>query len=126
MRKNSHSHTLRDGTSGSTSLDMSANITTEPTNVQYSDNVGLFFTWTGSSPIGTVYVDVSNDKVSGDNEPTNWATLDFGSTVGITGNADTGLININQVPFSWLRVRYTRTSGSGTLTINLTTKQTGA
>ena len=122
MAKSTHTHLLRDSGKVSNALDMSANITTETTNVLNVDNIGIVASWNGTSPVGTLFVDVSNDEGT---SPTNWATLDFGVSIAIANNTDSGVININQVPFVWLRVRYVRTSGTGTLTLALSMKRNG-
>lgn len=95
-----------------------ASTTSSSTNVQYTDNIGIVLAWTGSTPIGTITVQGSNDN-------TNWATLDFGSAISITGDSGTDLLNINQFPCSYIRIVYTKSSGTGTITASMTTKQIG-
>lgn len=107
------------------SLNLGASFTTEVTNVQFIDNIGLIFTWAGTLPIGEIFVDVSNDDVLLDSQIINWSSLDFGSANSITGSTGDAILNINQVPFTWIRVRYVRTSGTGTMFIDVTTKQSG-
>jgi len=120
MSKNAHIHTLRDGTIGSSALDMSGDFTTEPTNILYMDNASLICTWTGTSPVGAISVQVSNDS---SNPPTKWETLTLDGTATVTGNSDNGSINLNQLSFAWIRTVYTRASGTGTMTIDMTTKR---
>lgn len=123
MRKNAHTYVVQDADSDSVALDLSANFESKAINVKYLDNIGVDVSWLGSSPAGELFVEVSNSE----NEPVSadWRELDFGSAIGISGNSDNGLININQVPFNWVRFRYERVSGSGTMTIKTTMKQAG-
>jgi hypothetical protein len=104
---------------GSSGADMSqASVTSNVTRTEYLDNVGIILSWTGTSPVGTLAIQASTDN-------TTWVALDFGSTISISGNTGTHILNINQVPFSYLRAVYTKTSGTGTLTALLSSKQVG-
>lgn len=87
------------------------------TNVIYSqildksrmDNVGLELNWTGT-PTGTLQVMCSNSGL-------NFYALTFNPSLGQpAGSASGELINLNQVPFKYILLIYTNTSGSGTLT----------
>lgn len=123
-RKNTHLHVMKDASSGNSSLDLSANITSQATNVQNSDNIGIQLVWSGTSPSGEAFVETSNDYDPIKNTGT-WAALDFGRDILITGNTGNHLININLVPFAWIRLTYTRVSGSGDLVSTLVMKQVG-
>jgi hypothetical protein len=114
-RKNAHTWKPFDAVSAATDQ------TSDATDVQYADNIGFVVTWTGS-PVGELFVDVSNDKEA---EPTNWSPLDFGSDILIPGSDTSHTINLQFLPYSKIRVRYIRTSGTGTLTVAMTTKQAG-
>jgi len=124
MRKNAHTYVIED-TNGETALDLGADFDGKPVNVKYMDNLGLDISWSGSSPVGQLFVEVSNNPAAQADElsASDWRELDFGTNIAISGNSDNGLININQVPFNWFRVRYARTSGTGTMTVILTMKQ---
>src|SRR5574343_69406 len=124
-RKNVLEHELRDSAKVSADLSLSASFISEITNVKYLDNIGLQVSWAGTSPVGQLYVDISSDNVNIDTEIVNWTELDFGSPATVSGNTGSGLININQVPFTWMRVRYTRSSGTGTMNINISAKMVG-
>jgi hypothetical protein len=95
--------------------DMSGDITSASTNTQYLDNVGLIAEWTGTSPVGTITVEVQN----GDSA---WSELNFGTTIAVSGNTGNHNININELPFEKYRVKYNFTSGVGTLTVYSTAK----
>lgn len=95
----------------------SATLTSEETEVTYTDNVGISVSWTGDA-IGTFAVEASIDG-------SNWSSLSFSSTPAANGSADTHLLNLNQIPYKSIRLKYTRTSGSGTLNSYVMYKQTG-
>ena len=94
--------------------DMSADITGTPTNIMFMDNVSIELQFTGT-PTGTFYVDVSNTYDPISNPTPTWITLPLSPTPVATGVAGVVGIDYNQSGFEWVRVRYTRTSGSGTL-----------
>jgi len=100
-------HLLTDG-------DMSGNLTSDSVDVTYTDNVGFQLTFTGT-PTGTFSCEGTIDE-------TNWSALSFSSTPQAVGTADTHLLNINQIPYKKLRVKYTRTSGTGTLNVYVMSK----
>lgn len=104
---------------GSAGCDMSVSSTTSSsTSVQNTDNIGIILSWTGTSPVGTV-------TISGSNDNSTFVDLDFGSTISISGNTGSDLLNINQFPCAYIRIKYTKGSGTGTLTASMTTKQIG-
>jgi hypothetical protein len=96
----------------------------KPTNVTWLDNAGITVQWTGS-PVGTLEVYVSNDNAGPfPNYPVaNWQKLDFGAPIVIDGTNTNLLINMNQLPFNWLAMKYVSTSGTGTLSAQLTSKE---
>jgi hypothetical protein len=112
--------------------DMSGNITSDITIIQQLSMVSYGYTWTGTSPVGTIKVQASNDYSvdAGGNVKNagNWATLtlDNGGTpaaaIDLTGNSGTGLIDIVQTAGYALRTVYTRTSGVGTLNVVINAK----
>lgn len=101
---------------------LTANQTSKITDISRLDNVGILISWGGTSPVGTVFVDVASYN---ENEATNWQPLDFGATIAISGNSGTHQININQNPFTQLRLRYVFASGTGTMDAVITAKQLG-
>lgn len=77
--------------------------------------LSISLVWTGS-PVGTLTLEASNDIVTaGNTQPTNWDTI-TGSTLAITG-ADHVTYNINGSFYKYIRVKYTKTSGTGTITV---------
>ncbi len=121
-RKNAHSHAMRDSGLVSSTLSLGASFNTEPSNILFTDNVSIIATWTGTSPVGVLTVQVSNDSSAA---PTKWETLTLDGTASVSGNSDNGTINLNQLSYAWLRLVYTRGSGVGSMTIDLTSKQLG-
>lgn len=102
-----------------TNGDMStASLTSNVTPIQWEDNVGIQVTWSGS-PVGTFAVQVSLDQI-------NWATLPtsvFNGTYPVPGTTTSpGYLDLNQLSASYIRLVYTRGSGSGTLNALLVAK----
>lgn len=102
-----------------TNGDMStASITSIVPPIQWQDNVGLQMVWTGS-PVGAFAVQVSMDQ-------SNWATIPssaFNGTYPVPGTTTSpGYLDLNQLSAPYIRVVYTRTSGSGTLNILMDAK----
>lgn len=126
-RKNTLAHyPILDGVSLGASFDTFSS----PTNIDFLDNAGLQLSWdTGGTPLGVIEVFVSNDP--GNTNPQsevpiiNWTQLDFGNTIAISSAETSHIINMNQLSFSWLAVRYVRASGTGTINGLLTVKMTG-
>ena len=78
------------------------------------------YSWTGSSPSGTIAVQVSNDySQNGDgtvNNPGTWNTLPLSTIPTISGNSGNGLVDIDITGAYAIRTTYTPISGAGTLT----------
>lgn len=106
-----------------TNGDMSGNITSSITNIENCDNIGIQLVYTGT-PVGTITVEVSNNykpvTVAGD-----WTALTFSEDIDISGPGSL-LININQVPYKYLRIVYTQGSSTGVLNSYLQMKTVGA
>lgn len=109
-----------------TNGDMSgASITSSITNIQFLDNVGVQLNWSGSTPIGTIVVQVSADHAQ-DAEGNvtvagNWISLPV--SISVSGNTGSGYFDLNQLSSPWIRVVYTKTSGTGTLNGYVTGKE---
>lgn len=74
------------------------------------DNIGLEVNWAGT-PIGTFSVLVSNSGV-------NFNTLTFDPALGQpAGSAAGEAVNITQLGFKYMMLKYVNSSGSGTLTV---------
>lgn len=88
------------------------------TNVIYSqildisrmDNLGLEVTWSGSA-IGTFEVLVSNSGIS-------FYALTFNPVLAQPAGSSSGYaIDLNQMPFKYMLLRYTNASSTGSLTV---------
>lgn len=96
--------------------DMSADIVGPSTTIDKVDQVAFQVAWTSSDAVGVISVQGSVDGVT-------FYDLTF-SPVLTQPNSNNGgyLINLALVPFTFVRVKYTRTSGSGRLTVSMSVK----
>lgn len=76
------------------------------TDITYLDNVGFQFNVTTSDAYGTFGVEASIDG-------NQWQALTISPTPSISGSNDVVLINLNQLPFPYVRPIYTSLSGDG-------------
>lgn len=86
----------------------------------------FFFKWTGTSPVGTISIQGSNDfslnnALNPYNSGTwNTLTLNYGgsavTTIPISGNSGNGIVDVTATGIYAVRLVYTAGSGSGTLT----------
>lgn len=102
--------------------DMSGNLTAVVANgvfqngVLYLDNIGFQYIWTGT-PTGTIALQFSQDG-------TNWTTMVLSPAITQpAGSAGNDGSNVNQFPYKYIRVTYTRSSGSGSLTVWMSAKE---
>lgn len=105
---------------------MGGDITSEVTIIQKLSLISYGISWSGSSPVGEMIVEVSNDyeqnvdgsvKVAG-----NWTPLPLDTTASVSGNIDSGFIDIDLQGGFALRLRYDRTSGTGTMQATVSAK----
>lgn len=106
---------------------MAANITSAPTVIQKLSMLSYGLSWTGSSPVGTVSVQLSNDfSLDAEGRVLNagtWNTalLNYNgtqvTTIPITGSTGSGLIDIVLTAAYAIRLIYTAGSGTGALTV---------
>lgn len=75
----------------------------------------------GGAPNGTFTVEVSNDNVADPDDVTNWTTYG-GSSISITADGDLGY-SVPSVGYRFARVRYVRTSGTGTFNMQAVVKR---
>jgi len=87
----------------------------DSTNINQQHNIGLHIRFIGTM-VGTLIVECSNDNV-------NFEPLTFiPPLTQPTGTNLSYLVDLNQVPFWYVRVSYTNSSGSGTLNSVMTSK----
>ena len=100
-------------------VSMGASITSEVTIIQKLSLVSYAIEWTGTSPIGAMSVQVSNDYTqNGDGtvrDAGTWNTLDLSSATNVSGNTGNGFIDIYASGAYAIRLVYTRSSGTGTM-----------
>lgn len=114
-----------------TSGNMAGSITGSVTIIQKISMLSYGFSWSGTSPVGTLSVQVSNDysldaQGNVSNSGSDWTTLVLNvagtsaSSISVSGNTGTAFIDIDTCGAYAIRPVYTRTSGTGTLqgTIN--------
>lgn len=100
------------------------------TNIQFLDNIGLEWIWSGT-PVGNFQVLVSADYDPNENIAGNWVPLLFtywnGSSFVTSYLIPTSLLSPYYLDLAllsapWMQITYTNTSGSGTLNTFLTAK----
>lgn len=95
------------------------------TNINQQHNIGIQVRFVGTM-VGTLTVECSNGNVAGDPDPNAtlpWDVLTFDPALAQpAGSAVSYLIDLNQVPFKYIRITYVNASGSGTLTSILSSK----
>ncbi len=111
---------------------MAANITSNPTILLSLTGCSYGVSWTGTSPVGTLAVQVSDDYALNANGTVknagtwNTLTLDVGGTavtsIPVTGNTGSGYIEIERTNAYAIRLVYTFGSGVGTLNARITAK----
>lgn len=99
--------------------DMSqATVTSAVTCIQWLDNIGIQLTWTGAA-VGTFAVEVSADyaqDIEGNVQVAgNWTALSLSPAPVAAGVANTIYVDINGISAPWIRIKYTKTSSTGTL-----------
>lgn len=91
--------------------DMSADVTSPETSVKNLDQITYEIVWSGTSPVGEIQVQTLVKDV--------WQAIAL-PTISVSGGTGNHLITINSAShFHKLRVKYIRTSGTGSLTINI-------
>ncbi len=112
-------------------VSMGASITSSATVLQSVSMLNYAVTWTGTTPVGTLAVEASNDcKVDGAGAVTggtwNAIPLDLNgvtvTSIPISGNTGNGMIDIDGLAAYATRLVYTRSSGTGSMTAVVTGK----
>lgn len=86
--------------------------------VSYDDNVGYQVKYSGD-PTGQFYV---QGTING----SDWEDLALNSDILVSATPGSFVINLNQIPYFQLRIRFARTSGTGLVQIWVMTKTIGA
>lgn len=115
----------------STAQSLSATFTSPVTLIKNTDNVSYQINATTADAVGTFKVQGSDDYRA--EEPMNavlssgsWADIPLGGdALSLASANDTLIISMNQLPFQAVRIVYTRSSGTGSCDIWISTKQLG-
>jgi hypothetical protein len=95
-----------------------------PVKVLYTDNIGIEVAFTGTpSGVFTIEGAVIEEQ---DIALATWVDFGITPTMTASGSASSFLISLNEVPYSHIRITYTRTSGTGSLNVTITAKSVGA
>lgn len=98
--------------------DMSGNLTSSVTQIEFMDNIGIQINVAGGASTGEFFVDVSADHVEQNGNVItagNWVQLTLDPTATVTaGNPTSIYIDLNQLSTFYIRLRYTAGSGTGT------------
>lgn len=114
-------------------VDMAASHNSTATVLASNTAFSYAVTWTGSTPVGTLALEMSNDYALGANGQVsnsgtwNVAPLDvngaYATSIAISGNTGNGMIDgTAPTGVNAVRLAYTRSSGAGTLSIIITAK----
>ncbi len=102
-----------------------ASATSSVTDVRYLDNLVYSLSWTGTTN-GTFDLQWSPDYALGSGSTVlnagTWFSVPLSGTTNPSGSAATTSIFVNQIPGPYLRVVFTRVSGTGALTGYITGK----
>lgn len=105
---------------------MAASITSSVTIVSNLTMISYDISWTGSSPVGVMSVEISNTyslNMDGTvRDAGNWTTLTLSSTPSVSGNTGHGFIDVDATGAYAMRLIYTRTSGTGTMNATINAK----
>lgn len=111
-------------------VSIATNQTSDETNVAFMDYGIIDISWTGSSPVGNVNVEIC--KVQADKNIANkideWEALNFNNAVGgenipISGASGSHRVILNRMPSTKIRVKYIATSGTGNMTVFISGKE---
>lgn len=106
--------------------DMSGDVTSNPTNIQFLDNCSVEIDFTGS-PTGTFTVEGSltykaNALTGVQQAPGFWIPITLSPIPIASGSSGQILIDMDDLSFPWIRVVYHRTGGTGTLDVYISGK----
>jgi hypothetical protein len=91
------------------SLDMSADFESEAIRLSLNIGFSVQMTWSGTSPVGQAKLQAS---ING----TDYVDIDDSADT-ISGNTGTTIWTVRNASYRWVKVVYTRTSGSGTAVV---------
>jgi hypothetical protein len=111
---------------------MATTQTSTPTILQSLSQLCYTYSWTGTSPVGTVSVQISNDfainAVGAVSNTGTWTTLEISvngtpaTSAPVSGNTGNGAIVLSDLAGYAMRTVYTAASGTGNITVVVTGK----
>jgi len=109
-------------------VDMSlATSTSAKSDVTPVDQATAFVYWTGTTVDGVMTVQGSNNTVKEFATGAEvWQDLDFGTAIDIDTDTGAHQLHFNALPFKFIRFIYTRTTGTGTINVNIQATSVGA
>jgi hypothetical protein len=108
---------------------MSSSIISDVTIIDNISVISYDISWSGTSPVGTMSVQVSNTYRENSNSTAvaiagDWTSLPLSSTPSIASNSGNGAIDIDVTGFNAIRLVYNFISGTGTMNAWLSAKVT--
>ena|ERR1019366_3572742 len=103
------------GSTSGVSGDMSGNITSLATNLDETCTYNIQATFTGS-PVGSI-------KVEGSDDPVLLGYTDITDSIAPITTSGNYMLNVEFPGYSWVRLVYTFTSGTGTLVAKINAKR---
>lgn len=95
---------------------MGSSITSSIKNVQEAISFAVQVLWSGGgTPVGTLDLQASNDG-------TNFSSV-ISSPPAVSGNSGSLIINVEKHAYGYIRVVYTRTSGTATMNVQVNAKR---
>ena len=106
--------------------DMSGNIISAVTIIQKLSMRSYDISWSGTTPVGAMSVQVSNSYSQNADGSVrnagNWTTLTLSSPPTVSGNTGNGFIDVDATGAFAMRLVFTRTSGTGTMQATISAK----
>lgn len=90
-----------------TNQSMASTFSTPSQEVKDAIRLCYQYTWTGSTPVGSVQVQCSADNI-------NWSSDPEATAVALSGNTGCASIKVSNCSYPYSRLTYTATSGTGT------------
>lgn len=106
--------------------DMSSDITSEITDVKHLDVATIRLQWTTvGTPVGVVNIQALQEKDGITTSDADWFNVDLDAVIVIDNTESEHQILFEQLPFDKIRLKYNRTSGTGTMNAKISAKQVG-
>lgn len=109
--------------------DMSTEIISNETDVKNLDTATVRVAWDiGGTPVGVLTIEALQEKddTAAASDASNWFTVDIDATITIDNTETDHQILFKNLPFDKIRLKYTATSGTGTMNAKITAKQAGS